>query len=100
MSWVTRDNALAPADAPPMAHNQLYSIKHGSVSEEMFQCHPHVNTLYATDNDAVYDFLDTDLRGTKYHATIAPFKCRRDVRGAYLPLKAQFCGPDLWDKMF
>ena len=80
MSWVTRENVLVPAAAPPMAPNQLYSIEHGSVSEEMVQRYSHGNNLYATYNSEVYDLLDTALRGTKYHANISPFKHRRDVR--------------------
>ena len=82
-----------------MAPNQPYSIGHGLVSEVMVHRYSHEHTLYATENAAVYDFLDTALRGTKYHSTIAPFRCRRYGRGAYLALKTQFCGPDLWDKI-
>ena len=100
MSWVTRENVLAPAAAPPMSHNQTYSIEHESVSEEMVQRYSHVHNMYETYNAAVYDLLDTDLCGTKYHATIAPFKRRRDGRGAYLALKAKFCGPALWENIF
>ena len=66
----------------------------------MAQRYSRGNNLYATDNAAVYDLLGTDLCGTKYHATIVPFKRRRDVRGDFLALKAQFCGSALWDKMF
>ena len=66
----------------------------------MVQYYSHVHTLYATENAAVYDVLDTALRDTNYHATITPFKRRRDGRGAYLALEAQFCGPTLWDNMF
>ena len=56
--------------------------------------------MYATDNAAAYDLLDTTLHGNKYHATIETLKCIRDGRGAYLALNEQFCGPDLWYKMF
>ena len=100
MSSVTRENVLSHTSARPMAHNQPFSIKHGSVSEEMAQRYSRGNNLYATDNAAVYDLLGTDLCGTKYHATIVPFKRRRDGRGDFLALKAQFCGSALWDKMF
>ena len=54
----------------------------------MVQCYYHGHTLYATDNSSVYDLLETDLRGTKYHVTIAPFKLKRDGGGAYLALKS------------
>ena len=100
MSWVTRSNAIVLASDPAMAPNQPYSIEHGSVSQEMIQRYSHSRTLYATYNATVYDELDTALRGTKYHATIAPLKRRRDGRGAYLALTAQFFGPALWDKIF
>ena len=95
MSWVTRENVLVPTAAPQMTPNQPYSIEHESVSEEMVQHNYHEQTLYAMYNASVNDFLDTALRGTQSHATITTFKYRRDVRGAYLALKSQFCGPTL-----
>ena len=66
----------------------------------MVQRYFHVHNMHATESSGVYDLLDTALRGTKYHATISPFKSRRDGRGASLALKTQFYVPDLWDKMF
>ena len=89
MSLVTRENMLATVADPPMAHNHLYSTEHGSVSEQMVQRYSHEHTLYLTDNATVYDFWDTALHGTKYHANIAPIKSRRDGRGAYLALNLQ-----------
>ena len=86
---------LVPAAAPPMAPTQTYYTKNLSVSEEMVKRYYNEHTMYATDNAAFYYFLDTALIGTKYHATIASFKSRRDGRVAYLSLKAHFCGPDL-----
>ena len=82
MSWVTRENVLAPTSDPPMAHNQPYSIEHESVIEEMVQRYYHGHTMYATKNSAVYDWLDTALRGTKYHAIFAPLNRIRDGRGS------------------
>ena len=100
MSLVTRANAIVPAADPEMAPNQPYSIEHGSIIQKMIQSYSHYHTLYATDNTTVYDELDTALRVTKYHATIAPSRRRRDGRGAYLALTAQLCGPALWNKIF
>ena len=100
MSWVNRENVLAPAAVSPMAHNQPYFIEHGLVSEDMVQRYSHGHNLYATDNDEVYDLLDTSLRVTKDHSTIVPFKSIRDSRGAYISLKKHFCRPVLWDKIF
>ena len=48
MSWVTRENVLAPAASPSMPHNQPYSIKHGLVSDDMDQSYSHGHILYAT----------------------------------------------------
>ena len=88
ISWVTRDNVLAPSAPSPIVHKKSYSIKHVLVSEDMVQHYSHGHNLYVTDNTSVYDSLDTALRGTKYHATIEPFKRRRDGRGSHLELQA------------
>ena len=66
----------------------------------MVQRYSPEHTMYATENSAVYNLLDTVLCGTNYHYTIAPFNRRRYGRESYLALKAHFCGPDLWKKMF
>ena len=85
-----------------MEHNQTYSTEHGSVMEEMVQRYFHGHILFDTDSSAIYDLLDAATRGTKYHATIAPYKrgARKDGRVAYIAMNAQFCGPALWDKIF
>ena len=83
-----------------MEHNQPYYIEHVSVSEDMVKRYSRRHTLYATDNAAAYNFLDTTLRGTKYHANIVPFKRRMDGRGEYLALNAKFCRPAFWYKIF
>ena len=58
--------------------------------EEIVQCYSHQNTLFATDSSAIYDFLNAAMRGTKYHATIAPYKreSRKYGRGAYIAMNA------------
>ena len=72
LSWVVRENATVPANAPAMEHNQPYSTEHGLVMEEMVQCYSHGHTLFATDSSAIYGLFDVATRGTKYHAPIAP----------------------------
>ena len=101
-TWVIRENSTVPTNAPEMEHNQPYSTEHGSVMEEMVQRYSHGHTLFATYSSAMYVLFDVATRGTKYHATIAPYKrgARKNGRGAYIAMNAQFFGPALWDKIY
>ena len=90
--------SVAVGAATALAPNQPHSIVHGSIREELKQRVAHGTALYKDDNAAVYDDLESATRGTKYAASIAPFKRRRDGRGAFFALTAQFAGPAMWDK--
>ena len=97
LAYVTREVEAVDAPAPPLELNEPHSVEHGSVIQEMVHRLSHTNALFRTDNAAVFDDVELGVRGTKYTASIAPFKRAKDGRGAFLALKAQHCGAAMWE---
>ena len=97
MGYVIRTDPDVPVAAPPLAPSQLYSIEHGSLKAEMIARVSHGHALYKLDNEKLFDMMEKATRGTKYAATIAPFKRGKNGRGAYLALRAQHAGNAHWD---
>ena len=95
--YVIREDINVDPNPPPLAPNQPYSTEHGSVMEEMMMRLSHTHPLFKKDSGVIYDDLEFGTRGTKYHVTVISFQKRKDGRGAYLALVAQFTGPALWD---
>ena len=98
LSYVIRDDAAVPATAPPLEFNAPYSTLHGSVKNEMVARYSHTHALFSTDNGYVFDDIEEATRGSKYQATITPYRRTKDGRGAYMALKEQHTGPAMWDK--
>ena len=97
ISYVIRDEAAVNPVAPPLAPNEPHSIEHGSVMQDMVHRFSHTHALFADDNRKVFDDLELATRGTKYAASIAPFKRTKNGRESFLTLKAQHAGPAMWD---
>lgn len=97
ISNVIREDVV-PAPAPALAADMPHSDEYGSIQEELKMRISHAGALYRDDNQCVFDDIESATRGTKYAASIAPFKRRRDGRGAFMALKAQFAGPAMWDQ--
>ena len=95
LQYVIRAVAVPP-DAPPLEVNQVYSTEHGSVRAELNARALHDEEGYEEDNALVYEKLEIATRGTKYSASIQPFKRGLDGRGAYLAIVANHLGNDKW----
>ena len=91
--YVIRDEGTVDPIAPPLAPNEPHSIEHGSIMQEMVRRFSHTHALFADDNAKVYDDLELATRGTKYAASIAPFKRTKNGREGFKTLKAQHAGP-------
>ena len=74
----------------------MYSTEHGSVRAELNARALHDEEGYEEDNALVYEKLEIATRGTKYSASIQPFKRGLDGRGAYLAIVANHLGNDKW----
>ena len=69
----------------------------GSVEKELIARASHNHPLFREDNGLVYFKLEAATRGTAYAASIKPFQCARNGRGALEALLTQFAGTDKWD---
>ena len=98
LSYVLRDDANVPAAAPALAPGVPYSAIHGSIKDEMVARYSHTHALFSTDNASVYDDIEEAARGSKYSATITPYRRTKNGREAFLALKEQHTGPAMWDK--
>lgn len=97
LAYVIRETSAVPA-APVLTNGQPHSDEHGSVKAEMVARLSHGHGLFRDDNAAVFDDIEEAVRGTKFHASIAPFRRAKDGRGAYMALKEQHAGKAMWDK--
>ena len=98
LSYVLRDEAAVPAPAPNLEVRVPYSALHGSIKAEMVARYSHTHALFAVDNASIFDDIEEATRGSKYSATISPFRRPKDGRGAFMALKEQHTGPAMWDK--
>jgi hypothetical protein len=65
----------------------------------MIACMSHTHPLFKGDNGAVFELIETAVRGTAVAALIAPFRRERNGRNAIIAIRAQHAGKDLWDKL-
>jgi hypothetical protein len=59
----------------------------------------HAHPLFKVDNGAVFELIETAVRGTAVAASIAPFRCERNGCNAFIAIRAQHAGKDVWDKL-
>ena len=97
LAYVIRTNSDVPILAPPLAPNQPHSEAHGSVEYELVERASHEHPLFRDDNSEVYFKLEEATRGTTYMASIKPFQCAKNGRGAYAALTSQYSGRDKWE---
>jgi hypothetical protein len=97
LSYVTRDIAIVPPNAPDLQTNKPHSIAHGSVEGDLIARASHEHALFRDDNSKVYYFLEEATRGTAYAASLKPFQRKKAGRDALKSLKTQYAGRDKWE---
>ena len=98
LAYVVRSQATPPAPAPALRTGYPYSTEHGSVSRELIERASHTHVLFDTDNEEVFNHLESSLRSTQYAATLSSFKRAKDGRGAWTAVISQYVGRDKWQK--
>jgi hypothetical protein len=83
---------------PDLATNEPHSDVHGSIKGEMIARFSHNHGLFREDNAAVFDDIEEAMLGSKFAASIAPFKRAKNGRAAYMALKEQHAGHAIWDE--
>ena len=98
LSYLIREVVPQAHPPPPLANNRCYSNEHGSMVGELIARATHNSTEYNDNNQKLFALLEEATRTTQYAASIRPYARRKDGRGAYLALKAQYAGRDKWQK--
>ena len=100
LEYVVREIGLVDVACPPLEPNEPHSLVHdGSIKGDMIARMSHTHPLFKVDNGAVFELIETSVRGTAIAASIAPFHKVRDGRGAFMAIQAQHGGKDVWDKL-
>ena len=97
LAYIIHANSGIPMAAPPLAPNQPHSEAHGSIEYKLVERASHEHPLFRDDNSEVYFKLEEATRGTTYAASIKPFQCAKNGRGAYAALTSQYTGRDKWE---
>jgi hypothetical protein len=100
LEYVVCDVAVVAAICPPVKPNEPHSTEHGGSIEgdmmaRMSQAHP----LFKVDDGTVFELIKNAVRGTAVAASIAPFCCKQNGSGAFMAIRAQHAGKDVWDKL-
>ena len=98
LAYLIREEVVPANPPPPLATRRAYSNEHGSVVNELIARASHTHNRYGDDNQKLYSLLEEATRTTTYASSIRPYARRKDGRGAYLALKAQYAGRDKWQK--
>ena len=97
LSYIIREQELVGAP-PTLINNRSYSQEHQSVEGELIARASHGTAHYTADNATVYKYIEEATRETRYHSSITPFSRRKNGRGAWKALMAQYVGKDKWQK--
>ncbi len=89
LDYIVRAIAAVNATPPTCQLGEPHSVKTGSIDGNLTVRMPHNHPLYKVDNGAVFDMIESTVRGHNVAATIAPFCCAQDGRGALLALQSQ-----------
>jgi len=95
LSYVIREHMLVGAP-PALLTNHSYSEEHGSVEGELIARSSHRTAQCRADNATVFKYIEEATRETRYSASISPFSRKKDGRGAWMALIAQYVGKDKW----
>ncbi len=100
LEYVVRDILAVPVVAPPLEPLKLHSIEHGgSIEGNMIARMSHGHPLFKAGNGAIFELIKNLVRGTVIAALIAPFCHTRDGCAAFMAIRAQHAGKDIWDKL-
>ena len=85
-TYLTLTDAQPPTILAARVVDQPYSVDYESIEHELKFCVSHNHTLSKSDNSALFQIIDRAVAGHDVSATIAPFCCTHDGRGACLTI--------------
>ena len=103
LSYVIRELGEVPDVAPSLAPYPgggvySYSTEHGSVEDELIARGSHAHPLFCNDNAEVYHYLEEEIRGTSYYASIKPSQRKKDGQKVWTAMISQYACKDKWTK--
>ena len=99
LDYVVRAVAAVVSSPPARQIGDPHSEETGSIDGDLTTRMPHNHPLFKVDNGMTFDMIELSVRGHDVAATIAPFRRRRDGRGALLALKSQHAGKAVYDQL-
>jgi hypothetical protein len=72
-------------------------MEYKSIEHKLQLCMSHAHNLFQADNTALFQLIDSAVVGHDVLATIAPFCCTQNGRGAFMDIVAQHAGKHVWD---
>ncbi len=99
LDYIVRAIAAVNATPPTYQMGDPHSVKTASIDSNLTACMPHNHPLYKVDKGAVFDMIESTVRGHNVAATIALFGCARDGHGALLALQSQHAGKAIYDQL-
>ena len=99
LSYVVREIAAVSNILPARAVDEPHSEEYGSIEGDQTHRLSHTHALFKLDNAEVFDIIEQGVRGSDIAPTIAPYRKRRDGRGALKAIIDQHAGVRVWDDM-
>lgn len=99
VAYVVRAVAAVDVIPPARQAGDPHSEETGSIEGDLTARMIHNHPLFKVDNGSVFDMIEIAVRGHDVAATIAPFRRKRDGRGALLALKSQHAGKAIYDQL-
>jgi hypothetical protein len=100
LEYVVRKVAAMAAVPPPLLAGEPHSEVHGgSIKGDMITRMSHAHPLFRMDNGAVFELIEMAVQGTAVAASIAPFCREQNGCNAFIAIRAQHAGKDVWDKL-
>jgi hypothetical protein len=100
LEYVVCDVAVVAAICPPLKPNEPHSTEHGgSIKGDMIAHMSHAHPLFKVDNGPVFELIKNAVHRTAITASTAPFFREQNSRRAFMAIRAQHAGKDVWDKL-
>ena len=99
LAYLLREAAAVSVQPPALMVAEPHSEEHGSIEGEMIARASHIHPLVRMDLGLVYDALETSLRHTSLMPTLSPHRRTRNGRAAYLAIRSQYAGKEVWEAM-
>jgi hypothetical protein len=100
LEYVVREvTAVATVPLPLLAGEPHSEVHGGSIEGNMIMRMSHAHPLFKADNGAVFELIETAVQRTAVAASIAPFHYEQNDRNAFIAIRAQHAGKDVWDKL-